>query len=60
VKEVISVKGSEENTFWKWVNEQFQEQIEELRKESVTRNPRKPVDCGSPPVPPRLKEKIRR
>jgi hypothetical protein len=60
VKEVISVKGSEENTFLKWVNEQFQEQIEELRNESVARNPRKAVDCCNPPVPPRLKEKLKR
>ena len=36
--------------FWKWVNNRFNSFREELRKDSVASNPRKPVDCCNPPV----------
>jgi hypothetical protein len=39
--------------FWKWVNESVTRILKELNEDSVANNPRKPVDCCNPPVPPR-------
>lgn len=54
------MKTREENTFWKWVNEKFHEQIDELRDESVARTPKKASESSDPPVPPRLKDRLKR
>lgn len=47
-----------EDLFWKWVNENVNRILEELKRESVANNPRKPVDCCNPPAPPKLNQKI--
>jgi len=42
-----------ENSVWKRIGEKFKTFREELKKDSVASNPRKPVDCCNPPEPPR-------
>jgi len=54
------METQKEDTFWKWVNEKFQVFMEELKRDSVANNPRKPVDCCNPPTPPRLKQPLRK
>jgi len=41
-----------EDSIWKRISEKFKVLREELKKDSVASNPRKPVDCCNPPVPP--------
>ena len=41
-----------ENSIWRRISEKFKTFREELKKDSVASNPRKPVDCCNPPVPP--------
>jgi hypothetical protein len=43
-----------EESFWKKFGEKFKTIREELKKDSVASNPRKPVDCCNPPVPPKM------
>ena len=45
--------------FWKQVNEKIRKFIKDLEKDSVAKNPRKPVDCCNPPVAPKLKHKLK-
>jgi hypothetical protein len=54
------METQKEDTFWKWVNEKFHIFMEELKKDSVATNPRKPVDCCNPPTPPRLKQPLKK
>jgi hypothetical protein len=46
------METSKEDGFWKWVNESVTRILEDLKKDSVANNPRKPVDCCNPPTPP--------
>jgi hypothetical protein len=46
-----------EDGFWKWVNKSVTRILEDLKKDSVANNPRKPVDCCNPPTPPRTRLK---
>jgi len=48
-----------EESFWKWVHRKFGMFREELKKDSVASNPRKPVDCCNPPVPPKTDYKLK-
>jgi len=41
-----------ENSIWRRIGEKLKMFREELKKDSVASNPRKPVDCCNPPVPP--------
>lgn len=49
-----------EESFWKRVHRKFEKFREELRKDSVAANPRKPVDCCNPPVPPAADQKLKK
>jgi len=40
------------DNFWKRISKKFKVFREELKKDSVASNPRKPVDCCNPPIPP--------
>ena len=39
-----------ENSMWRRFSEKLKVFSEELKKDSVAANPRKPVDCCNPPV----------
>ena len=47
-----------EESIWKRISEKFKVFREELKKDSVASNPRKPVDCCNPPVPPGTDTKL--
>ena len=46
-----------EESIWKRIGEKFRVFKEELKKDSVASNPRKPVDCCNPPVLPGSEKK---
>ena len=48
-----------EKSVWKRLGEKFKMVREDLKKDSVASNPRKPVDCCNPPVPPVTENKIK-
>ena len=48
-----------EERFWERVNKNVHRFFEELKEESVASNPRKPVDCCNPPVPPHTQQKLK-
>ena len=48
------METQKEENFWKWLHQKFDTFLEELKKDSVASNPRKPVDCCNPPVPPKM------
>jgi len=49
-----------ENSVWRRFSEKFKTFREELKKDSVASNPRKPVDCCNPPVPPRMDNELKK
>ena len=49
-----------EKSVWKRLGEKFKMVREDLKKDSVASNPRKPVDCCNPPVPPGTEHKIKK
>ncbi len=49
-----------EEGFWKRFGEKFKTIREELKKDSVASNPRKPVDCCNPPVAPKIDQKLKK
>jgi len=49
-----------ENSVWKRIGEKFKTFREELKKDSVASNPRKPVDCCNPPVAPGTDRKLKK
>ena len=49
-----------ENSIWRRFNEKFKMFREELKKDSVASNPRKPVDCCNPPEPPRIDHELKK
>ena len=46
-----------EDRFWKRINTNVRKIIGDLKEDSVASNPRKPVDCCNPPVPPKIDQK---
>ncbi len=44
------MENREEGGFWKKVSHKVSRIKKELEKDSVAKNPRKPVDCCNPPV----------
>jgi hypothetical protein len=48
-----------EDGLWKWVNENVTRILEDLKKDSVANNPRKPVDCCNPPTLTRSRRKLK-
>jgi hypothetical protein len=42
------------------LSEKFKTFREELKKDSVASNPRKPVDCCNPPVAPRIEQNLKK
>jgi len=53
------MKAHKEDGLWRWVNENVTRILEDLKKNSVASNPRKPVDCCNPPVLPRERQKLK-
>jgi hypothetical protein len=49
-----------EDGLWKWVHKKFDTFRDELKKDSVASNPRKPVDCCNPPKPPETEHKLKK
>ncbi len=49
-----------EESFWNKMHRKFDNLREELKKDSVASNPRKPVDCCNPPVPPETDHKLKK
>jgi len=49
-----------EKSVWKRFSEKFREFREELKRDSVASNPRKPVDCCNPPEPPNTEQKLKK
>jgi hypothetical protein len=49
-----------EDSIWKRISDQFKVFREELKKDSVASNPRKPVDCCNPPMPPATEDHKRK
>ena len=49
-----------EEGIWQRINDKFKTFREELKKDSVADNLRKPVDCCNPPVPPRVDHKLKK
>ncbi len=49
-----------ENSIWRRFSEKFKTFREELKKDSVASNPRKPVDCCNPPVAPQIDQKLKK
>ena len=49
-----------ENGIRKRIGERLKTFREELKKDSVASNPRKPVDCCNPPEPPRIVHKLKK
>ena len=52
------MERQEETGLWRRVSEKWQRFRKELKKDSVASNPRKPVDCCNPPVPPKTDQKL--
>ena len=53
-------EASKEPGVWKRFSKKFRMFREELKKDSVAANPRKPVDCCNPPVAPKTDQKLKR
>ena len=51
------METNKETGTWKRVKKSVNRFFEELKAESVASNPRKPVDCCNPPVPPHTQTK---
>jgi hypothetical protein len=49
-----------ENSIWRRFSEKLKMFREELKKDSVASNPRKPVDCCNPPVAPRIEQNLKK
>ena len=49
-----------EESFWNTMHRKFDNLREEFKKDSVASNPRKPVDCCNPPVPPGTDHKLKK
>jgi len=46
-----------ESGFWKRINTNLKRFVEDMKAESVAANPTKPVDCCTPPVTDKMKQK---
>jgi hypothetical protein len=55
-----SVETTRKKGFFKRVREGVGKALEELKEDSVASNPRKPVDCCNPPIPPRIDHKLKK
>ncbi len=55
--EMFVMETHREEGIWRRFSEKFKTLREELKKDSVASNPRKPVDCCNPPVAPRMDKK---
>lgn len=51
---------AKENEFWKWVNQKFDSFREEFKRDSRAEGLRDPADLNAPPLPPRLKELLKK
>lgn len=49
-----------ENSILRRISKKFRTFREELKKDSVASNPRKPVDCCNPPVSPKMDHKLKK
>ena len=54
-----TVETTGKKGFFKRLREGLEKNIQELKEDSVASNPRKPVDCCNPPVPPGTDRKLR-
>jgi hypothetical protein len=52
--------ASGEAGIWKRIGDKFKAFREELQKDSVAANPRKPVDCCNPPVALKTEQKLKK
>jgi hypothetical protein len=54
-----SVETTSKKGIFRRLREGVNKTLEELKEDSVASNPRKPVDCCNPPVPPRTDHKLK-
>lgn len=54
-----SVETTSKKGLFKRLRDGVNKTLMELKADSVASNPRKPVDCCNPPVPPRTDQKLK-
>jgi hypothetical protein len=50
VEVIMEANGEHQSGLWKRIKSRFKWVLEELKEDSVARNPEKPIDCCNPPV----------